>query len=241
VSAASSDNDMLWTRELHCVREGTTALQDVELSVAKGEIVALTGPRGSGKTTLLGCLAGLLPHRGGVWFDDIPVHELPSGVRDRLRRERFGRVSDTPELLPELTGWENVALPLLLNGTGHRKARRAATEWLERLDAGDCARKRPAQLPRHRQQRVAIARALVHGPAVLFADEPAAPLHQGDRVQALRTLVAAARSHGITTVISGREEEVAPLADRAVRLLDGRITGTDDPTSATGSACSLSA
>ncbi|WP_258037303.1 MULTISPECIES: ABC transporter ATP-binding protein [unclassified Streptomyces] len=241
MSAAPPDNDLLWTRELHCVREGTPALQDVDLRIRKGEIVALTGPRGSGKTTLLGCLAGLLPHRGEVWFDSIPVHDLPVGVRERLRRERFGRISDTPQLLSELTAWENVALPLLLGGTGHRKARRSALEWLERLDAGECAAKRPGQLSRPRQQRVAIARALVHEPSVLFADEPTAPLHQGDRVQALRTLVAAARSHMITTVISGREEEVAPVADRTLRLLDGRLTAGPDDSTVAGPACSLSA
>lgn len=240
MTSAPPDNDVLWARGLHCDREGTPALQGVSLAVREGEILAVTGPRGSGRTTLLGCLTGQLPCEGEVWFNSIPVHTLPPRVRERLRLERFGVIADTPQLLPELTGWENVALPLLLAGTGHRAARRAALEWLERLDAGDCARQRPATLTRPQQQRLAIARALVHEPAVLFADEPAAPLHHHDRVQVLRTLLTAARSHGITTVLTGTGEEPARLADRTLSLTDGRLDGRQ-ASGVPGPACSLSA
>lgn len=239
------DNDVLWTRGLTCLRAGTPALTDISLAVRESEIVALTGPRGSGKSTLLGAIAGQLPSRGDIWFNSIPLHTLPPAVRRRLRLERFGLVTDTPQLLPELTGWENAALPLLLAGAGHRKAKRAALEWLERLDAGDCARLRPARLPLPQQQRIAIARALVHEPALLLADEPTAPLHSSDRVHALRTLVTAARSHGITTLITGAPDEVSGLADRTLALGDGRLETQVAPSSAVpgpgpGTACSLS-
>ncbi|AZM49035.1 ABC transporter ATP-binding protein [Streptomyces sp. WAC 06738] len=225
---APPDNDVLWARSLHYAHGGTPALAGVSLGVAQGEILAVLGPRGSGKTTLLKCLSGqLLPQQGEVWFNSGPVHTLSVGARERLRRDRFGWIGTRPELVPELTAWENVALPLLLAGDAHRVARRAAMEWLERLDAGDIARCRPAVLPQQQRQHVAIARALVAGPDVVFADEPTAPLRQAEGVQALRTLVAAARSHGISVVLAGPEGDAATAgaADRTFALVDGRRAG----------------
>jgi putative ABC transport system ATP-binding protein len=228
---APPDNDVLWARGLHYSHDGSPALQGVTLGVREGEIVAVTGPRGSGKTTLLSCLSGrLLPQSGEVWFNSRPVHTLPLASRERLRRDRFGWIGSRPQLVPELTAWENAALPLLLGGTGHRAARRAAHEWLERLDIGECARRRPAALRQAQRQRVAIARALVHSPAVLFADEPTAPLHQADRAQVLRTLTTAARSHRITVLLATHDPAVTTaadaagtrLADRCLTLVDGR-------------------
>ncbi|MEO3844959.1 ATP-binding cassette domain-containing protein [Streptomyces sp. B22F1] len=222
---APPDNDVLWARSLHYAHGGTPALAGVSLGVAQGEILAVLGPRGSGKTTLLKCLSGqLLPQQGEVWFNSGPVHTLSAGARERLRRDRFGWIGTRPELVPELTAWENVALPLLLAGDAHRVARRAAMEWLERLDAGGIARSRPAELPQQQRQHVAIARALVAGPDVVFADEPTAPLRRAEGMQALRTLVAAARSHGISVVLAGPEGDaaVAGAADRTFPLVDGR-------------------
>ncbi|GAA1898752.1 ATP-binding cassette domain-containing protein [Streptomyces sodiiphilus] len=231
---APPDNDVLRACGLHYAHGGSPALLGVSLGVREGEIVAVTGPRGCGKTTLLSCLSGrLVPNSGEVWFNSIPVHTLAPAARERLRRDQFGWVADTPQLVPELTAWENAALPLLLAGTGHRTARRTAMEWLERLDVGGCARKRPAALLQSQRQRVAIARALVHTPSVIFADEPTAPLHRTDRTQALRTLTTAARSHGITVVLATHGTEAAALADRTFALVDGRA--------ATSPACSLSA
>ncbi|MDT0441068.1 MULTISPECIES: ATP-binding cassette domain-containing protein [unclassified Streptomyces] len=234
---APPDNDVLWARDVHYAHNGSPALLGVSLGIRQGEIIAVTGPRGSGKSTLLGCLSGqLVPGRGEVWFNSMPVHTLTATSRERLRRDRFGWVGDTPQLVAELTAWENAALPLLLAGTGHRKARRTALEWLDRLDVGDCARKRPAALLQAQRQRVAIARALVHQPDVLFADEPTAPLHRADRAQALRTLTTAGRSHSITVVLATHDTEVSTLADRTLTLVDGREAGA-----ANEAACSLSA
>ncbi|QDQ13976.1 ATP-binding cassette domain-containing protein [Streptomyces spectabilis] len=224
---APPDNDVLWARALHVTLNGTPALTGVSLGVREGEILAVGGPRGSGKTTLLRCLSGQLPpQRGEVWFNSTPVHTMGPLVRERLRRDRFGWIDPEPCLVPELTGWENAALALFLRGAPHRTAKRAALEWLERLDAGDCARKRPHALTRPECQRVAVARALAATPAVLFADEPTAPLHRADRAHVLRTLTTAARSHGITVVLATHDAEVAALADRTVALLDGRRVNT---------------
>ncbi|MFE0644746.1 ABC transporter ATP-binding protein [Streptomyces sp. NPDC058877] len=240
---APPDNDVLWARSLHCSLDGAEALSGVSLDVRAGEVLALTGPRGSGKTTLMRCLSGqLVAQQGEVWFDGGPVHALSPLQRERLRRDRFGWIDPEPGLVPELTGWENAALPLLLRGTPHRAARTAALEWLERLDIGGCARKRPHALTRSERQRIALARALVSSPSVLFADEPTAALHRADGAQLLRTLTAAARSHGITLLLATHDTEVAALADRTVALLDGRLVGTVPPASgAEGvAACSLS-
>lgn len=222
--ATPPDNDVLWARALRHSHQGSPALLGVSINVRAGEILALVGPRGSGKTTLLRCLSGqLVPDEGEVWFNGSPVHTLPETARDRLRRDRFGWVGPSAELLPELNVWENTALPLLMAGAGHRAARAAAREWLERLDIGEIARKRPADLVQAQLQRVAVARALVAGPAVVFADEPTAPLHRADGAQVLRMLVSAARSHGITVLLATSDPETARHTDRTVPLIDGRL------------------
>ncbi|MBL1084989.1 ATP-binding cassette domain-containing protein [Streptomyces actinomycinicus] len=243
---APPDNDVLWARSLHFShRDGSPGLTGISLGVREGEILAVSGPRGSGKTTLLRCLSGQVPVRcGEVWFNSAPVHTLGPMARERLRRDRFGWIDPEPVLVPELNVWENAALPLMLRGTGRRRAKAAAREWLERLDIGDKARCRPHALQHAERQRVAIARALATGPSVLFADEPTAPLHRADRAHVLRTLTAAARSHGITVVLATHDAETAALADRTVALLDGRCVRTvhlpDAPEPEGRAACSLS-
>ncbi|MBB4712283.1 ABC transporter ATP-binding protein [Streptomyces luteogriseus] len=246
---APPDNDVLWARALHFQHDdGSPALCGVSLGVREGEILALSGPRGSGKTTLLRCLSGLVPvRRGEVWFNSVPVHTMGPLTRERLRRDRFGWIDPTPSLVPELNAWENAALPLMLRGTSRRRAKTAALEWLERLDIGDSARKRPHQLVQAERQRVCIARALAPAPSVLFADEPTAPLHRADRAHVLRTLTTAARSHRITVVLATHDAETAALADRTVSLLDGRRVQTvhlppvAEPREPEGrAACSLS-
>ncbi|CAL9313883.1 MULTISPECIES: ABC transporter ATP-binding protein [Streptomyces] len=257
---APPDNDVLWARALHFTHhDGSPALQGVSVGVREGEILAVSGPRGSGKTTLLRCLSGMVrPQDGEVWFNSVPVHTMGPLKRERLRRDRFGWIDPAPVLVPELNAWENAALPLMLRGTGRRRAKTAAMEWLDRLDVGGrAARRRPHELRQAERQRVCIARALAVAPAVLFADEPTAPLHRADRAHVLRTLTTAARSHGITVLLATSDARTAALADRTVALLDGRrvrtvhlppvaetavATGTPGTPGAEGrAACSLSA
>ncbi|MEU6813852.1 ATP-binding cassette domain-containing protein [Streptomyces sp. NPDC046860] len=243
---APPDNDVLWARSLHYrYPDGSPGVAGVSLGVRESEILAVGGPRGSGKTTLLRCLSGQVRvDEGEVWFNSSPVHTLGPMARERLRRDRFGWIDPAPALVPELNVWENAALPLMLRGTGRRRAKVAAMEWLERLDVGDKSRKRPHELLQAERQRVAIARALAPGPTVLFADEPTAPLHRADRGHVLRTLTTAARSHGITVVLATHDPETTALADRTVSLLDGRRVKTvhlpDSPDTEGRAACSLS-
>lgn len=244
---APPDNDVMWARSLHFThRDGSPGLAGVSLEVRQSEILAVSGPRGSGKTTLLRCLSGLVKaQQGEVWFNSAPMHTLGPMARERLRRDRFCWIDPAPVLVPELNVWENAALPLMLRGTSRRRAKVAALEWLERLDVGDRARRRPHELRQAERQRVCIARALAPGPTMLFADEPTAPLHRADRAHVLRTLTTAARSHGITVVLATHDSETAALADRAVSLLDGRRVKTvhlpESPETEGRAACSLSA
>ncbi|KMO98177.1 ABC transporter ATP-binding protein [Streptomyces roseus] len=265
---APPDNDVLWARSVHYSHggsprtksgAGSPGLSGVSVGVRQGEILAVTGPRGSGKTTLLRCLSGhLVPEQGEIWFNSLPVHTMGATARERLRRDRFGWIGPDPLLLPELKVWENAALPLLVSGASHRAAKTAACAWLDRLDIGAFARKRPGSLTRAESQRVALARALVKEPSVVFADEPTAPLHRAERALLLRTLTTAARSHGITVLLATHDEESAAVADRSVELLDGRLAahagsgaggpgdaddggGPSDETPEGQTACSLSA
>ncbi|GAA4866323.1 ABC transporter ATP-binding protein [Kitasatospora terrestris] len=224
MSAAPPDNDVLWARGIVKSHHGSPALHGVSLGVREGEMLAVTGPRGSGKSTLLGCLSALLPvDEGEVWFNSSPVHTLGRAGREKLRRERFGFVGSEPHLVPELTARENVALPLLLAGAGHKASYTAAGEWLDRLDVADCARLRPAELVQSQRQRIAVARALAPMPPVVFADEPTATLHHDAQDQVLRILASAARSHQLTLVLATHDPELARYADRTVTLVDGRL------------------
>ncbi|HJD84416.1 ATP-binding cassette domain-containing protein [Kitasatospora aureofaciens] len=230
MSAAPPDNDVLWARGIVKSHYGTPALRGISIGVREGEVLAVTGPRGSGKSTLLGCLSAQLPvDEGEVWFNSSPVHTLGRAGRERLRRDRFGFVGSEPHLVPELTARENVALPLLLAGAGHKAACTAATEWLERLDVGDIARHRPDRLVQSQCQRIAVARALAPLPPVVFADDPTAPLHREAAEQVLRILTSAARSHQLTLVLATHDPELIRFADRAVGLVDGRITAPAAP------------
>ncbi|GAA3000572.1 ABC transporter ATP-binding protein [Streptomyces fulvorobeus] len=242
---APPDNDVIWARSLHHSHNGSPGLGGVSVGVRDGEILAVTGPRGSGKTTLLHCLSGqLVPQQGEVWYNSVPLHTMGPRLREQLRRDRFAWIAPEPQLVPELTTWENAALPLLLRGTSHRAAKKAALEWLERLDIAALAKKRPHALLQAQRQRVSVARALTASPSVIFADEPTAALHRADRTQLLRTLTTAARSHDITVVLATHDVEVAALADRAVALLDGRRVSTVTLPAVSDtegrSACSLS-
>lgn len=209
--ATPPDDDVLFARALHHRPQQEDARTAVHLTVRRGECLAVTGGHASGKSSLLRCLAGQVRSYGGeLWFGGTPLHGVPAAARDRLRRERFGWVGSTPALVHELTVWENAALPLMLGGSTARTARAGIVGWLERLDIGDCADQRPAELDSAQRQRVALARALAHEPTVLFADEPAAGLPRREGALLLRTLAAVARSHHITVVLSALVERTPP-------------------------------
>lgn len=204
----------------------TPALRGVNVCIAAGEIVAVTGPSGSGKSTLLHCLAGiLLPESGIVRYDGVEVQSLSDARRCALRRSEFGFVFQFGQLVTELTAAENIALPLLLDRKKKRRlALRDAQEWLERLGLAGLGHRRPGELSGGEAQRVAVARAMVQKPRVIFADEPTGSLDSLAGEGVLDALADVARTQGVTVVIVTHEARVAAYADREIVMRDGRIT-----------------
>ncbi|PZG23211.1 ABC transporter ATP-binding protein [Micromonospora craterilacus] len=205
----------------------TPALRGVTLDVAEGEIVAVSGPSGCGKSTLLHCLAGILrPDVGEVSWRGDRIDTWSESARSRLRRTEFGVLFQFGQLVAELTAAENVALPLLLAGTGRRAARTAAVNWLDRFGVAELADVRPGEMSGGQQQRCATARALVTEPRVLFADEPTGALDTLTGEQVLTQLVRLAREQRTTVVLVTHEPRVAAYADREVVLRDGMVDHT---------------
>jgi putative ABC transport system ATP-binding protein len=201
----------------------TPALRGADLTVRAGEIIAVIGPSGSGKSTLLHCAAGILrPDEGDVSYDGRRYGALNDGDLSEIRRTDFGFVFQFGQLIPELTCLQNAAMPLRLGGIARKPAEQQARELLRRLEVEDIADQRPGQVAGGQAQRVAVARAVVHGPAVIFADEPTGALDslQGERVMAL--LVGLVRDGGAALVLVTHEPRVAAYSDREVLVRDGR-------------------
>ena len=214
----------------HVVRSfgETPALRGANLSVRRGEIVAVMGPSGSGKSTLLHCLAGILvPDAGEVRFDGQRIDTMRESERSRLRRDRFGFVFQFGQLVPELTAEENVALPLLLGGAKRHDALRIARSWFERLDLEGMERHRTGEMSGGQSQRVALARGLVAQPDVLFADEPTGSLDSLSGELVMGLLSRTAREQGSTVILVTHEPRVAAYADREVIVRDGQVTTTE--------------
>ena len=202
----------------------TPALRGVDIEITEGEIVAVTGPSGCGKSTLLHCLAGILrPDSGEVRYRDRPLHSRSEADRSKLRRTEFGVLFQFGQLVGELTAAENVALPLLLAGTGRRAGRVAALCMLDRFGVADLADSRPGAMSGGQQQRCAIARALVTEPTVLFADEPTGALDSLTGEQVLTEIVQVARERSVAVVLVTHDARVAGYADREVVLRDGVV------------------
>ncbi|MFZ1893237.1 MAG: ABC transporter permease [Rhodoplanes sp.] len=202
------------------------ALRGVNLTIERGEFVAIMGASGSGKSTLmaiLGCLDR--PTSGAYFFDGVDVAGLAEPELARLRSERLGFVFQSFNLLVRASALENVALPLFYAGSAsHGTARfdRAAAA-LELLGLGDRARNTPAQLSGGQQQRVAIARALINNPSVLLADEPTGNLDTRTSQDIMKTLRMLNRERGVTVVVVTHEADIAAYADRIITMRDGQI------------------
>ena len=207
----------------------THALRGVDLDVAAGEVLAVTGPSGSGKSTLLHVMAGVLvPDAGRVDYHGADTTQdiaaLDEAARSRLRLKEFGFIFQFGQLLPDLSALDNVTIPLLLAGTPRRKALTRAREALVELGLSEHLDKRPTQLSGGQAQRAAVARALVTSPRVLFADEPTGSLDSLAAERTMEVLLASVRSRGAGLVIITHDARVAAYADREVTVRDGRIS-----------------
>jgi putative ABC transport system ATP-binding protein len=206
-------------------------LRHIDLSIMPGESFAIVGASGSGKTTLLGLLAGLdTPDSGRITLDGHALQQLDEEARADLRRRLVGFVFQSFHLLPALTAEENVMLPLELEGD--RDARRRAREALDAVGLTPRRRHYPAQLSGGEQQRVAIARAFVHGPRVLFADEPTGNLDQRTGHHICDLLFALNRDHHTTLVLVTHDATLAARCQRGIELDEGHLVAPDTGTAA---------
>ncbi len=203
----------------------THALRGLDIAIDPGEIVAIMGPSGSGKSTLLHCLAGIImPDKGRVLLSGTDIGVLGEAERSRLRLTRFGFVFQFGQLLPELTAIDNVSLPLLLAGKTRKAARYEAMIWLDRLDVGALAMKRPSTLSGGEAQRIAVARALAIHPDVLYADEPTGSLDSLAAETTMNLLRNEVKAVGTTLIVVTHDPRAAAYADREVIIRDGRTS-----------------
>jgi putative ABC transport system ATP-binding protein len=199
-------------------------LKDINLSIPKGQFVAIMGASGSGKSTLLGMIAGLdLPSAGEVWIDGLEISRLPEDRLAEVRGKKLGFVFQSYQLIPTLTALENVLLPHELNGQGEGSGRGRAEALLESVGLADRTRHYPVQLSGGEQQRVALARAFILDPPIVLADEPTGNLDSKNGAHVLDLLLERNRDCGATLVLVTHDTEIARQADRSVLLRDGRI------------------
>jgi putative ABC transport system ATP-binding protein len=210
-----------------------SALRQVELSVGRGELVAIMGPSGSGKSTLL-TIAGSLedPTSGEVLVDGSELSSMSPDDRARLRRRSIGYVFQDFNLLAGLTAVENVSLPLELDGISVKEARAAGMAALAELGIADRASHYPDELSGGERQRAAIARAVIGDRYLLLADEPTGALDSANGEAVMHLLHAACR-HGVAGVVVTHDAHLASWADRVVFLHDGRVVDEPVPVAAT--------
>jgi putative ABC transport system ATP-binding protein len=201
-----------------------TALSIINLTVERGDFLAVTGRSGSGKTTLLNLLSGLdKPSSGAVEFDGDDLANLREADLVDMRRHKIGFVFQSFGLMPLLSAQENVELPLHIGGVSWRERRQRSHDALEAVGLGTRARHRPFELSGGEQQRVSIARALVTGPEVVFADEPTGELDTATARSIAETLGEVAASRRATVIVATHDLDLAATAQRRLNLVDGVI------------------
>ena len=205
------------------------ALRGVNLTVERGEMVAVMGPSGCGKTTLLNCLSGLdTVDQGQILIEQTDLSQLNDRVRTQYRARNMGFVFQFYNLLPVLSAVENVELPLLVSGERPKEARSRALEELERVGLGKWANHRPAELSGGQRQRVTIARALVNTPAIVWADEPTGDLDSDTADSVMQLMFDLNRIHRQTFVIVTHDPRIGAMTQRIINMQDGRVVANAD-------------
>jgi len=209
----------------------TYALRDFSIHVRDGEFVAVTGPSGSGKTTFLS-IAGLLDEfsSGQYTLDGVPARGLSDLARSKLRNEKIGFIFQSFNLIPDLTVFGNLEVPLHYRGIGRRERRARIDQALERVGLSARARHLPGELSGGQQQRVAIARALVGSPRLLLADEPTGNLDTST-ARSVMLLLEELHAQGATIVMVTHDPALAARAQRQVHIVDGQVVdlGQEEP------------
>jgi len=202
----------------------TQALRGVNLSIGKDEFTALVGPSGSGKTTLLqliGCLDQ--PSSGKIYINNKDVSNLNRSQRADMRRGTIGFIFQFFALIPTLSAYENIEMPLLLVGESATKRRERVKYLLDAVGLSDRANNRPDQMSGGQQQRVAIARALATSPSLILADEPTANLDTANGEQVMEIMTRLNKETGVTFIFATHDPRVIKFANRVVTLRDGLI------------------
>jgi len=212
--------------------DGTlTILHPLDLSIPAGRVVAITGASGSGKSTLLGLIAGLdAPSAGSISIDGVDITTLSEDALARLRGSRIGFVFQFFHLLPSLTAFENVLVPIEI--AGGADGRRRAEALLAEVGLTERGHHYPSQLSGGEQQRVAIARALANDPPILLADEPTGNLDSTTGRQIIDLLLQIHRTRNTTLILVTHDPEIAAIADMSIALRDGRIIAPARPAAA---------
>src|SRR3990170_3088005 len=200
------------------------ALRGVNLTINRGEMVAIMGPSGCGKTTLLNCLSGLdVIDKGRISVEGVDLSTMSDDRKTEHRARRMGFVFQFYNLLPVLSAVENVELPLLVSGISAKEARRRALEALDRVHLREWAEHKPAELSGGQRQRVTIARSLVNDPAIVWGDEPTGDLDSTNANEIMDLLCDLNQKHNQTFVLVTHARELAERGGRIIRMQDGGI------------------
>ena len=219
----------------HTGQVSIPALRGVDLSVQRGEMVAVMGPSGCGKTTLLNCLSGLdTADEGQIAIEGVSLSEMSDRQRTAYRAQRMGFVFQFYNLLPVLSAVENVELPLLVSGVRQREARKRALESLAQVGLAQRAYHRPAELSGGERQRTTIARALVNQPALVWADEPTGDLDSETAKEIMDMLVDLNREQQLTFILVTHDRGVGARCGRIVRMRDGLVVDEQPQTAQAG-------
>jgi putative ABC transport system ATP-binding protein len=209
------------------------ALRGLNLTVKRGEMIAVMGPSGCGKTTLLNCVSGLDDlSRGRVMVEGQDLAKMSDDRKSEFRARRMGFIFQAYNLLPVLSAQENVELPLLLAGVPEREARVQAVDALKMVGLEEWKSHKPSELSGGQQQRVTIARALVNKPAIVWADEPTGNLDSENSQEIIKLLRNLNKEYGLTLVLVSHDSSIAQQTDRIVHMRNGQIEREVKPGSA---------
>ena len=212
------------TRDLKLGSHTVHALRGVNMEIFPNEMIGIIGPSGSGKSTLLGIIGGLdSPTDGVIEIDGLDITHMNENQLTDVRNQKIGFIFQFFNLIPTLTAWENVALPIEFAQMRRHKPNKRAKELLGMLGLGDRLHHRPSELSGGQQQRVAIARALANDPTILLADEPTGNLDSKSGAAVLAALNAIRDENGTTVVLVTHDPKLAAQMDRVLALVDGKI------------------
>ncbi|MBM7583859.1 acetoin utilization transport system ATP-binding protein [Bacillus pakistanensis] len=205
-------------------KQHVPVLKDINFTVNKGEIISIVGRSGSGKSTLLNLISGYIkPTAGSIMIKDIDVTSFNEGKWADFRLENLGFIFQSFQLIPSMTAYENIELPLVMKGIDEKDRKRKTNEMITKVGLEQFAHHYPSELSGGQQQRVSIARALVLNPPIILADEPTGSLDNETEEELLQFINKLNKDLGITFVMITHDEKVAATADRVIKIENGEL------------------